>query len=51
MHHMELDIMEGNYNELIIQILDQNLREVAIEDPTIVILLNITDPAEHGIMK
>ena len=46
-----IDIMEGNYNELTIQILDQNLREVAIADPTIVILLNITDPTEHGIMK
>lgn len=41
-----VDIMEGNYNELTIQILDQNLREVAIQDPTIVILLNISDPSD-----
>jgi hypothetical protein len=46
-----IDILEGNYNEFVIQILDQNQRQVAIQDPTIVILLNISDPAEHGIMK
>jgi hypothetical protein len=46
-----IDIMEGNYNELTIQILDQSLREVAIQDPTIVILLNITDMTETTHMK
>jgi hypothetical protein len=46
-----IDILEGNYNEFVVQILDQNQRPVAIEDPTIVILLNISDPNEHGIMK
>jgi hypothetical protein len=46
-----IDILEGNYNEFVVQILDQNQRPVAIEDPTIVILLNISDPSEHGIMK
>jgi hypothetical protein len=46
-----IDILEGNYNEFVVQILDQNQRPVAIQDPTIVILLNITDANEHGIMK
>jgi hypothetical protein len=46
-----IDILEGNYNEFVVQILDQNQRPVVIQDPTIVILLNISDPAEHGIMK
>jgi hypothetical protein len=46
-----IDILEGNYNEFVVQILDQNQRAVAIEDPTIVILLNISDAGEHGIMK
>lgn len=46
-----IDILEGNYNEFVVQILDQNQRQVAIQDPTIVILLNISDPEEKGIMK
>jgi len=46
-----IDILEGNYNEFSIQILDQNLRPVVIQDPTIVILLNITDVDELGQFK
>jgi hypothetical protein len=46
-----IDILAGTYSEFLIQILDQNLRAVNIQDPQIVILLNISDPAEHGIMK
>ena len=46
-----IDILEGNYNEFVVQILDQNQRPVAIQDPTIVILLNISDPEEKGMMK
>lgn len=43
-----IDILGGNYNEFRIQILDQNLRQVAIQDPTIVILVNISDENEHS---
>jgi len=46
-----IDVLEGNYNEFVIQILDQNQRAVAIQDPTIVILVNISDEGEMGLIK
>lgn len=46
-----IDILEGNYNEFLVQILDQNQRPVAIQDPTIVILLNISDVGELTAVK
>ena len=46
-----IDILAGNYNEFVIQILDQNQRPVVIQDPTIVILVNISDVGEMGLIK